>query len=79
MASCEYCWDRAGGSDSRFDYKATLRQAEIEGWPCCERDTNGDLTEHAEMLRAGQFWDEERKVDRRSRTIPRTTPTTTGG
>ena len=71
MASCEYCWERSGsGQGSAFDYKATLRQAEMDGSACCERDADGELTENARRLRAGQFWDDATKTDRRM-TTPR--------
>lgn len=59
--SCEHCWTMA--QMRGISYEAQIRDAE-DNHAACTRDD-----EAARKLRAGQFWDDELKVDRR-----RTTP-----
>jgi hypothetical protein len=63
MASCEYCWERrhdyAVNGDPVAGYYRAMGTAEEEGWPCTTP------TEEGARLRAGQYWDAERKVDTR--------------
>ena len=57
MSACEHCWAR-----SRLlgiDYSYQVECAERVNAPCTQ-----DTPEGA-RLRAGQFWDEEKQVDRR--------------
>lgn len=63
MASCEYCWSISVPGE----YGKTIARAEAEGWPCTKD------TEEGARLRAGQFWDEDTKTDRRLVTNPITT------
>jgi hypothetical protein len=56
MAICEYCWSRRLDAE---EYWYTIHRAEREGWPCTKD------TEEGARLRAGQFWDEATKTDRR--------------
>lgn len=58
MAACEYCWSLSVPGE----YGQTIRRAEEEGWPCTKNDEEGA------RLRAGQFWDEASKSDRRNGT-----------
>jgi hypothetical protein len=65
MASCECCWDSAN-SKSFFSlrdigdcYHEAMREHEERGCECTK-----DTREGAK-LRAGQFWDEERQLDKR--------------
>lgn len=58
MPSCERCWSVA--QSRGIGYEEQLRLAEHGKEPC----TLGD--ENARRLQAGQFWDDERKLDRRS-------------
>lgn len=62
MTSCERCWLEA--QRRGIEYKEMLLIAEREGHPCCQTG-DGVLTEQAIRLRAGQFWDEATKSDRR--------------
>lgn len=64
--SCEHCWAKAHAHplwerDPNAAYYATMRQAEAEGWPCTKPDS-----EEGARARAGDYWDEVRKVDRRN-------------
>jgi hypothetical protein len=59
MSACEYCWERSSPVVG-YDYSATVLRAEEEGWPCTKNDEEGA------RLRAGQFWDEATKSDRRT-------------
>ena len=62
MASCEYCWERKYryALDPVDGYYRAMENAEREGWPCTKDDGEGA------RLRAGQFWDADRKVDTRA-------------
>ena len=62
MASCEYCWERKYlyAKDGYSGYYRAMEAAQVEGWPCTKQDEEGA------RLRAGQFWDAERKVDTRT-------------
>lgn len=59
MASCEYCWSVTRDGD---EYSETRARAEAERWPCTKNDEKGA------RLRAGQFWDDATKTDRRTTT-----------
>ena len=60
MASCEKCWGKAytrsriTGKDQATCYQEILDEVDKTGVICSPKD------------RAGQFWDEEKQVDRRS-------------
>ena len=56
--SCEHCWALAQALGT--DYSAELLRAERENAPCTRDDEDGA------RLRAGQFWDADRKIDRRA-------------
>ena len=57
MAACEYCWSRRRDGE---EYWYTIHRAEREGWPCTKD------TEEGARLRAGEYWDEATKTDRRT-------------
>lgn len=65
MPSCECCWEVAvgravhGGGSAPDLYHVVMREHEDRGCPCTGDDEVG------RKLRAGQFWDDERKVDAR--------------
>lgn len=57
MSACEHCW-----SASRWlgiEYHDQIAKAERENAPCTQNTPEGA------RLRAGQFWDEEKQMDRR--------------
>lgn len=65
MPSCERCRDlalirhRECGGELSDHYNDVLREAEEQKQPCTQNTPLG------QRLRAGQFWDDERQIDRR--------------
>lgn len=58
MPSCEHCWYEA--QRRGVDYTTQVLSAEQRRDACTRADEDG------ERLRAGQFWDEQRRVDTRT-------------
>ena len=63
MSACEHCLVMA--RIRGIEYHDQIERAEREGDPCTK------LTLEGMRLRAGQFWDEETKSDRRSTPNPK--------
>lgn len=57
MTSCERCWNEA--KRRGVDYSAQVFAAEVNGDECTKDTPEG------KRLRAGEYWDEARGVDRR--------------
>lgn len=62
MSACEYCWGRRWMFGN--DYYKSMEAAEKEKAVCTT-----DTLEGAKA-RAGQFWDEEKQMDRRKSESP---------
>ena len=66
MSACEYCWGRRHLFNN--DYYAAMKAAEECKAPCTT-----DTPEGAKA-RAGQWWDEEKQIDRRAAVLDRENP-----
>ena len=57
MSACEHCWSMS--QRLGIEYQDQLKKAEDANAPCTQNTLEGA------RLRAGQWWDEKRQMDKR--------------
>ena len=57
--TCEHCWHNSDPERRPDSYYFAMAEAERDGAPCTKPDEQGA------RLRAGEYWDAERKIDTR--------------